>query len=136
MFEISVTNTYDHDRDPASDPETVVRTVLKEHHATFRNIFKQCIDDSVILNAVKHELTDVDDVSVTKYYSVTQDQATEFVRRFRDTSQLLCLENVWNSANGQITFEVNEIDFNTVYDVLELVNDDPNYCWGYYTYQY
>ena len=92
--------------------------------------FKECIDQNLVINTVNlddHQTTEKD---VSRYYSISLENAQEFQRRWEDDTRVFSMKKLHDEAGCQVSFSTSEIDFDSVHNTVEIVAVNNN-LWGW-----
>jgi hypothetical protein len=97
------------------------------------DFFQQCIEQNLILNKINMEADGVNDT--TTYYAIDLENAKLFQERFEHqllffSSEKISLKQFWNKFEFNIDIKLKEIDFDTVLDLLDLVNKNTGEIWN------
>ena len=144
MIAIDVTLTSD--ADPSSEIDTTFRPVpkatapdeffefLKPNSQKIENLFKNCIDQQLVLNTTwigipVDELVVIPSNYVTRYYATTPENAQAFLDVFLDMSADFSIKKMWSQYGLKILINQYEIDFDLVEDNFDLIGEDGK-IWG------
>jgi len=97
------------------------------------DFFDECVDQKLIINKISIEVDGVTDF--TKYYTTDYKKAQDFKQKL-ESHQLnfsvgqLSIKQFWNKFEFDIDFKIKETDFDTVPELLDLVNKDTGEIWN------
>lgn len=106
--------------------------INSDYHLIF-DFFDECVDQKLIINKVSIEVNGVTDF--TRYYSTDYKKAQDFKQKF-ENHQLnfsvgqLSVKQFWNKFEFDIDVKLKETDFDTVPELLDLVNNDTGEIWN------
>ena len=107
-----------------------IRAMFNEHYADIISFYQQCVDDNIILNLVQLDPDESPSLDTTTYYATTMEKAIELQRRCRDTSLPFCLETMKVTHGYRSEWQFEEVDFNTVDELIELVDQSATMLLG------
>jgi hypothetical protein len=84
--------------------------------------FTELINDGVLQNLAYLDIDSNDRVSGTRFYCNTMENAQEVLRRYADISRPWCMKTWWEGIGQPLTPTVLEVDFDTEYNTVLLVN--------------
>ena len=106
---------------------------INSDHLKIFNFFQDCIDQGLILNKFTIVADGINDI--TTYYAVDIDNAKLFQTRFETqnldfSTQSMSMKQFWNKFKFDIDIDINKIEFDTVSNLLDLVNTTTGEIWN------
>ena len=105
---------------------------INSDHELIFDFFDECVSQKLIINKISIEVDG--DTDLTKYYATDYEKAQRFKQAF-ENHQLnfsvgqLSMKQFWNKFDFDIDFRLEEIDFDTVSNLFELVNKSTGEIW-------
>jgi hypothetical protein len=111
----------------------IVRNVrVNDNYEPLSAFFQQCIDQQLVLNTCQLR-TNPEDMfhTITTYFAVDHEKADKFITMFSDMSVEFSIMKFWSELSHRLSITKTEIDFNSVEDLLPLVDQEQRIMWGH-----
>jgi hypothetical protein len=107
-------------------------TCINSDHQMIFDFFQNCITQNLILNQFTIVADGISDK--TTYYAVDVEKAETFQELFETQAlnfsfKTMSMKQFWNAFKFDIDFKLEEIDFDAVPELLDLVNKDTGEIW-------
>ncbi len=106
------------------------QTFINVSHVEITEFFKECLEQNLVLNVLTIDTDATPERDVTRYYSISLENAQEFQRRWEDATRAFSMKQFWNSSGYNVSLSTMEIDFDTVTDTIEVVSELGE-LWGW-----
>jgi hypothetical protein len=105
---------------------------INASHSEIAAFFRECIDENLVLNTLNIDPNATAEKDVTRYYSISLENAQEFQRRWEDSTRTFSMKQFWNNAGYNVSLSTVEINFDTVTDTdtIEIVSEHGE-LWGW-----